>query len=146
MNLESQQHDTLLLVIKEKEGVVSDYQRQLYEASLLGMDRVVYCFIADDFSQNKSSRLEYIRQKIELTCELLNIEPMDISFSMRAPSFLSGSRVIKTNDEGIIIGGVGERFDDYKQKNNNALQQRKRIGYVFAKRTAKTCKTVNVSI
>ena len=86
-------YDTLFLVINEKNGVVSEYQRQLYEASLLGIDRVMYCFI-ESKDKNSNGRLGNIQKKLNDTCEVLKMQSLKPVVSLLGPCC---NEVIKTN-------------------------------------------------
>lgn len=122
-------YDTLFLVINEKNGVVSEYQRQLYEASLLGIDRVMYCFI-ESKDKNSNGRLGNIQKKLNDTCEVLKMQSLKPVVSLLGPC-----QVIKTNEEGFAISAIYDydiSFESYK-KERGTLQNRERIGKVLTK-------------
>ncbi len=124
-------YDTLFLVINEKNGVVSEYQRQLYEASLLGIDRVMYCFI-ESKDKNSNGRLGNIQKKLNDTCEVLKMQSLNPVVSLLGPCY---NEVIKTNEEGYAISAIYDydiSFESYK-KERGTLQNRERIGKVLTK-------------
>ena len=127
-------HDTLFLVIKEEDGVVAEYQRQLYEASLLGIDRVMYCLVCDSNENNKHSRIDDALEKLGMTCDILKMQLLNKTIIVW-DSFDENSRIIKTNDEGFLISSIacGDYFDCYKAKNSDMLQTREKVGKVLAK-------------
>lgn len=121
--------DVLILEIKEQDGVVAEYQRILYEASLLGIKRVKFmCVWAPD-----GTRGTEIFPKLLKTCDLLRIKPLN--------------SITGYNDclyDGPMIGKLGENnnvsliqdlvsFESLKQKNSNKLENKERIGKVLAK-------------
>ena len=124
-------YDTLFLVINEKNGVVSEYQRQLYEASLLGINRVMYCFIKSK-DKNSNGRLGNIQKKLNDTCEVLKMQSLKPVVSLLGPCC---NEVIKTNEEGYAISAIYDydiSFESYK-KERGTLQNRERIGKVLTK-------------
>lgn len=126
-------YNTLFLVIQVNEGVLPEYQRQLYEASLLGIKRVLYCHVFDSNGGNNHNRLDRMIEKLEMVCRTLNIQSFDRTMSLWPPfSCMGGSKVIKTNDEG-IISNIGDNFDYYKEKNHRILENREKIGKVLVK-------------
>ena len=127
-------HDTLFLVIKEEDGVVAEYQRQLYEASLLGIDRVMYCLVCDSNENNEHNRIDDSLEKLEMTCDILKMQLLNKTIIVW-DSFGEDSRIIKTNDEGFVISSIacGDYFDCYKAKNSDMLQTREKVGKVLAK-------------
>ena len=140
-------HDTLFLVIYEKNGIVSEYQKMLYEASLIGIKRVMYCFVCDYETNNKGDRIDDMAQKIEMTCDLLNIESLN-TYSIVYDSFVD-SHIIKTNEEGYKISiGIDDSqyFNNYKEEHKNNLEDRTRLGKVLAKEMAKKWTSVKVRI
>lgn len=144
MNRDVIGNDTLMLVIDEKKGIVSEYQKQLYEASLLGINKVLYCFVCDSDTNNKSDRINDMAEKIEMTCELLKMELLNKCFTV-FDSF-TGSRVVKTNDEGFLISSLVsvQYFDNYKEVHKNSLHDRARLGKVLAKGMAQKWTAVKV--
>ena len=139
-------HDTLFLVIKEEDGVVAEYQRQLYEASLLGIDRVMYCLVCDSNKNNEHNRIDDSLEKLEITCDILKMQLLNKTFIVW-DSFGEDSRIIKTNDEGFIISSIacGDYFDCYKAKNSDVLQTREKVGKVLAKGVAQKYSLKKVS-
>lgn len=135
-------HDTLLLIIREN-GIISEYQRQLYEASLLGINRVLYCLVCDFNENSKYNRLDEAVEKLDMVCDILKIQSLDKTITVWNSSLI-GSRVVKTNSEGIITGiSDSNYFDCYKEKNGSILQKRKRVGEVLAKSMAKKVSCMN---
>ena len=139
-------HDTLFLVIKEEDGVVAEYQRQLYEASLLGIDRVMYCLVCDSNENNEHNRIDDSLEKLEMTCDILKMQLLNKTIIVW-DSFGEDSRIIKTNDEGFIISSIacGDYFDCYKAKNSDVLQTREKVGKVLAKGVAQKYSLKKVS-
>ena len=139
-------HDTLFLVIKEEDGVVAEYQRQLYEASLLGIDRVMYCLVCDSNENNKHSRIDDALEKLGMTCDILKMQLLNKTIIVW-DSFDENSRIIKTNDEGFLISSIacGDYFDCYKAKNSDMLQTREKVGKVLAKGVAQKYSLKKVS-
>lgn len=139
-------HDTLFLVIKEGDGVVAEYQRQLYEASLLGIDRVMYCLVCDSNENNKHNRIDDALEKLEMTCDILKMQLLNKTIIVW-DSFDENSRIIKTNDEGFLISSIacGDYFDCYKAKNSDVLQTREKVGKVLAKGVAQKYSLKKVS-
>lgn len=134
--------DTLLLVIKESDGVIAEYQRQLYEASLLGIERVYYCLC---FDLNENRRLDDALEKLKMVCDILNMEVLDRMITIWNSSMVD-SRIVKTNSDGIICSVFGtEYFSKYKETNIGKLQDRERVGKVMAKAIAKEYKSKKVS-
>ena len=139
-------HDTLFLVIKEEDGVVAEYQRQLYEASLLGIDRVMYCLVCDSNENNEHNRIDDSLEKLEMTCDILKMQLLNKTIIVW-DSFGEDSRIIKTNDEGFVISSIacGDYFDCYKAKNSDVLQTREKVGKVLAKGVAQKYSLKKVS-
>ena len=139
-------HDTLFLVIKEEDGVVAEYQRQLYEASLLGIDRVMYCLVCDSNENNEHNRIDAALEKLEMTCDILKMQLLNKTIIVW-DSFGEDSRIIKTNDEGFVISSIacGDYFDCYKAKNSDMLQTREKVGKVLAKGVAQKYSLKKVS-
>lgn len=139
-------HDTLFLVIKEEDGVVAEYQRQLYEASLLGIDRVMYCLVCDSNENNEHNRIDDALEKLEMTCDILKMQLLNKTIIVW-DSFDENSRIIKTNDEGFLISSIacGDYFDCYKAKNSDVLQTREKVGKVLAKGVAQKYSLKKVS-
>lgn len=139
-------HDTLFLVIKEEDGVVAEYQRQLYEASLLGIDRVMYCLVCDSNENNEHNRIDDSLEKLEMTCDILKMQLLNKTIIVW-DSFGEDSRIIKTNDEGFVISSIacGDYFDCYKAKNSDMLQTREKVGKVLAKGVAQKYSLKKVS-
>lgn len=139
-------HDTLFLVIKEEDGVVAEYQRQLYEASLLGIDRVMYCLVCDSNENNEHNRIDDSLEKLEMTCDILKMQLLNKTIIVW-DSFDEDSRIIKTNDEGFVISSIacGDYFDCYKAKNSDVLQTREKVGKVLAKGVAQKYSLKKVS-
>lgn len=110
---------------------MSEYQRQLYEASLLGIDRVMYCFI-ESKDKNSNGRLGNIQKKLNDTCEVLKMQSLKPVVSLLGPCC---NEVIKTNEEGYAISTIYDydiSFKSYK-KERDTLQNRERIGKVLTK-------------
>ena len=139
-------HDTLFLIIKEEDGVVAEYQRQLYEASLLGIDRVMYCLVCDSNENNEHNRIDDSLEKLEMTCDILKMQLFNKTIIVW-DSFGEDSRIIKTNDEGFVISSIacGDYFDCYKAKNSDMLQTREKVGKVLAKGVAQKYSLKKVS-
>ena len=139
-------HDTLFLIIKEEDGVVAEYQRQLYEASLLGIDRVMYCLVCDSNENNEHNRIDDSLEKLEMTCDILKMQLLNKTIIVW-DSFGEDSRIIKTNDEGFVISSIacGDYFDCYKAKNSDMLQTREKVGKVLAKGVAQKYSLKKVS-
>ena len=135
--------DTLLLIVKESDGVVAEYQRQLYEASLLGIERVIYCLVCDS-EDNK--RLDHIMDKLEMTCDILKMHSLDKVFYVW-DSFLSDSKVMRTYAEGFLISSISSNvyFNSYKEEKKDLLHNRERVGKVIVKGIAQKYKSIKVS-
>ena len=141
-------HDTLFLVIKEEDGVVAEYQRQLYEASLLGIDRVMYCLVCNSNENIKRSRIDDSLEKLDMTCDILKMQLLNKTIIVwDSFAFGKDSMIIKTNDEGFIISSIAcvDYFDCYKAKNSDMLQTREKVGKVLAKGVAQKYSLKKVS-
>ncbi len=130
-------HDTLFLVIKEGDGVVAEYQRQLYEASLLGIDRVMYCLVCDSNENNEHNRIDDSLEKLEMTCDILKMQLLDKTVIVEGP-FYDYSKVVKTNEDGFLMSIIdsGADFTCYKNENKSKLQNRERVGKILVKSMA----------
>ena len=122
--------DTLVLEISGKKGIVGEYQRALYEASLLGIDRVLYCYVWD----NNEKRGEEIFDKLIKTSEILNIIPVSTSIGCDEEMF-SGPMVCKTDEDYNINVSLSQftTFENYKKARENILENRENVGKVLAK-------------
>lgn len=106
----------LFLEIDEKNGVVGDYQRTLYAASVLGIDRVLFACIWDEEKNKKRQRGEEIFTKILRTCEILNIDsvPYIISYADR---MYENAMIIEEDKYGLMsLSGISGTFENYKSK------------------------------
>ena len=130
-------YDTLFLIIKEGDGVVAEYQRQLYEASLLGIDRVMYCFVCDSNENNERNRIDEAMEKLNMTCDILKMQLLDMIAIVEEP-FYDYSKVVKTNEDGFLrsIIDSGADFTCYKNENKSKLQNRERVGKILIKSMA----------
>lgn len=141
-------YDTLYLIIEADVGIVSEYQRKIYEAFLLGVYRVIFAFSCDSYFVNqKNNRAKDIIEKLQMTCDVLNMEILEsaVIWSISAVD----SKILKTNDDGKILTPLlkGQVFDDYKNKSKNRkiLVQREGVGKVFVKEMTQKWKNVKVT-
>lgn len=127
-------YDTLFLVINERDGVVSECQRQLYEASLIGIDRAMYCYVTTE-EEKYHGRLGDIQKKLDDTCEMLKIRRLNTTIYVLEP-FYEDSMIVQANDNGWIKSGLSDEnifFGPYKEDRMGMLQNRERIGKVLTK-------------
>lgn len=135
MNKNEYHIDTLVLEINEEKGIVGEYQRVLYEASLMGIDRVSLACVWKDDADEKRSRGEDIFPKIVKTCELLKIEPLAFQVGYYNNMY-DGPMIGKTNSKGTIESFNCNKlisFEEYKEGKGTLLEKRDSVGKVLAK-------------
>lgn len=136
--------DALLLVIHEKTGKVCEYQRMLYEASLLGIEHVRYCLVYE--TEEEYERINEVYQKLEMTCEVFNMTSSNSVMSVY-DNFEMKSKIIKVDEEDrlvSLISGIAT-FDEYKNNNSEMLNSKQNVGKVLAKQMAQKWLNVKVS-
>lgn len=107
------EYDALLLIVDERDGIFTEYQRQLCEASLCGIEHVLFCFVCDN--DNDSNRVNYMEEKLNITLDLLNMKRLSTTITVW-DDFID-SRVLKINEnERILTSVLGfQLFDEYKE-------------------------------
>lgn len=125
-------NDVLVLEIDEKDGVVASYQRTLYEASLLGIDKVKFICVWSEEENPKRERGEDIFPKITKTCEILNINPCDNVTGYYGKMY-DGPMMGKITEKGYFeFSSISGTFEDYKNS-IDSLPTRERVGKILAK-------------
>lgn len=114
--------DVLFLEIDEKNGIVGEYQRVLYQASILGIDRVLFASVWSDEEDKKRERGAEIFSKIIKTCEILDIRPVSYSVGYSEKMY-DDAMIAKTDDRGLVFFSSitsTDTFENYKTINNKA--------------------------
>lgn len=101
--------DTIVLEVSGERDIVK-YQKSLVEASLLGINRIMFCCVWG----NDEKKGEEIFNKLVSNCKSLNIIPVSDVFGYEEEMF--GETMIgKTDESGHLISfGKLISFDDYK--------------------------------
>ena len=122
-------HNELLLVVDEERKNTIECQRQLYEASILGINKVRYYFIMNDEERKSDidkdeSIMQDMIDEIEATREVLGMERGD-SYGVVWGSLGEESYVCKVDAEGHLIKLKDELFTDYKKRHEEVLNTKK---------------------
>lgn len=127
--------DTLILEIDVDHGVVGEYQRTLYEASIMGIKHVLFAPLFSNDETGEKSRGEDMSLKIMNTCEVLEIQPLPIQISYEG-SIYDGPMVGQVNDHGTIKSIMPydlQSFEEYKKGQPNLIKNRDSVGKVLSK-------------
>ena len=120
--------DIIVLEISGENGNLKDYQRALCEASLLGINKIMFCCIWD----NNQDEGEKILDKLIDNLKSLNITPMNTSIGY-AKELFHGPMVGRSDALGYLESfGNLIPFNEYKASKGIVIEE-EQIAKVFAK-------------
>ena len=132
-------YDTLYFIVNEKDGILAEYQKQLYEAAICGIDRVR--FVVQPDLERKSNRLNDMQIKLRLTCEVFHLEVIEPGYIDDEMWMANSSLVFKTEQDGSLSKTHCD-FDVFKETNEPVIS--KNDIKTFIKKSTINWKTVLV--
>ena len=126
----------LLLAIDPINGVVAEYKRQIYEASLLGIKSIKYIFLLDqgNESENIYNKIDEIIKLLNETIKKFDLKVCDtILYSFQSKNKVSS--VVKVDNLGRLRSCIEgyEDFSTYKKHNKDKLRNRKKLSMALRK-------------
>lgn len=102
----NRENNILVLRVKEKSGNVIKYQKQLYEARVLGIEEVLFIFEVEHES-NLNYRADFMAKKLVKTCEILGLR--------------INHNIVSWAGETLFDTTIGSKHEDGRIKSFNSL-------------------------
>ena len=128
--------DELMLIytFNSSNAVIPECQRDLYEASLLGIKSVrLFQSFTDEDREVDCLRSQKVCDKLVKTCQILGYELIEINGSIKGKVF-SPQIVSYDKDSRLIKSTKWFNLQDFIDNNSSALENRERMGKRLIKR------------
>ncbi len=110
--------EILVLEINGKKNII-EYQRKLYEASVLGISHVMFLIVLDDIKRHQDN-INSMQQILYETCKILKIKPSTSVATVYGEGSFIGTSVGTLNENGNIYKLSNlPKFSNYKRRKSN---------------------------
>lgn len=110
--------EILVLEINGKKNVI-EYQKKLYEASVLGISHVMFLIVLDDIKKHQDN-INSMRQTLYETCKILKIKPSKFVVTIPGKGSVIGTSVGTLNENGYAYKLYNlPKFSNYKRRKGN---------------------------